>query len=445
MIFSQIICSFSVLHFHIHMKTNRRRFISNTVAGGLAAAAMPLASCRSESDSKTDVEARYTRLGEILDQPVLKKELFTSPVIIESLELLKKDDGYLCRVRSRDGAVGISVSHFSMPNFYPVFLKELQPFFIGKDARELDLILERILFFRLNFRLNGIALGIPLATIEFAILDMLGHIANKSMGELVGEIHNKEVAFYVATEFRELPLEEHFARIKDAVAQYDVNALKIKVGYMHYQTMDIHYSGLPGKSEKLVPLVREHYGDDMYLYADSNGYYDVEGAIKIGRILEENRYSYFEEPVMFDHFYEIKKVSDALTIPIANGEQDHSFTNFRWLIANDGIDVVQPDNYYFGGMIRSVKVARMAEAFGKTFIPHMSGGGLGYIYNSHIVSVCPNAGLHHEFKGFRTHVPFECPTSPLEIVDGKIKVPSGPGSGVIIDPDFIKNHQVVKL
>jgi len=300
------------------------------------------------------------------------------------------------------------------------------------------------LVYRLNFRLNGISLGIPLATIEFAILDMMGKIAGKSMGQLVGEVHNPEVGFYVATEFRELPLEDHFARIKDAVAEYDVNALKIKIGYMFYGTKDIHYAGIPGKSEKLIPMVRNHYGDDMYLYADSNGYYDVDGAIKIGKILEENKYSYFEEPVMFDHFEDIKKVSDTLTIPVANGEQDYSFTNFRWLLANDGIDVVQPDNYYFGGMIRSVKVARMAEALGKTFIPHMSGGGLGYIYNSHIVSVCPNAGLHHEFKGFRSHVPFECPSSPLKIINGKIKVPTGPRTGVLIDPDFVQKHKVVK-
>jgi L-alanine-DL-glutamate epimerase-like enolase superfamily enzyme len=263
------------------------------------------------------------------------------------------------------------------------------------------------------------------------------------MGQLVGDIHHTEVGCYVATEFRELPLEEHFARIKEAVSRFDVNALKIKVGYMNYNTMDIHYPGIPGKSEKLIPMVRNHFGDGMYLYADSNGYYDVEGAVATGRILEENNYSYFEEPVFFDHFEEIKQVSDALHIPVANGEQDHNFTNFRWLLANNGIDVVQPDNYYFGGMIRSVKVARMAEACGKTFIPHMSGGGLGYIYNSHIVSVCSNAGLHHEFKGFETHVPFECPTSPLTITEGKITVPSGPGSGVIIDPDFVKKHSVV--
>jgi len=428
------------------MKSTRRNFISTTLAGGFVAAAGPVSAYNTNdlsSEEQAQINSRYARIDEVLEQPVLKKELFSSPVIIESLELLRYENSFLCRVKSADGAVGISVAHSGMSNFYPIFVHNLQPFFIGQDARKLDLILERVLVYRLNFRLNGIALGIPLATIEFAILDMFGQISGKSMGELVGEIHNPEVGFYVATEFRHLPLEEHFARIKEAVAQYDVNALKIKIGYQHYGTTDIHYPGIPGKSEKLISMVREHFGDDMYIYADSNGYYDAEGAIKIGRLLEEYKYSYFEEPVMFDHFEEIKKVSDALNIPVANGEQDQSFTNFRWLLANDGIDVVQPDNYYFGGMIRSVKVARMAEAVGKTFIPHMSGGGLGYIYNSHIVSVCANAGLHHEFKGFGTHVPFECPTSPLKVENGKIKVPAGPGTGVIIDPDFVKKHEPV--
>ena len=426
------------------MKTNRRNFISTAVTGGLAATIPFQTKGFSQTPSSDLVLEKYKKLDEILQQPVFKKELFSSPVIIESLELLNYENSFLCRVRSTDGAVGLSVAHGDISTFYPVFTERLQSFFIGQDARELDLMLEKVLVYRLNFRLNGISLGIPLATIEFAILDMMGQIAGKSMGELVGKVHHPEVGFYVATEFRELPLEEHFARIKEAVAEYDVNALKIKIGYQYYGTKDIHYPGIPGKSEKLIPMVRKHYGDDMYLYADSNGYYDVEGALKIGKILEENNFSYFEEPVMFDHFEDIKKVSDTLTIPVANGEQDYSFVNFRWLLANDGIDVVQPDNYYFGGMIRSVKVARMAEALGKKFIPHMSGGGLGYIYNSHIVSVCPNAGLHHEFKGFRSHVPFECPTSPLKITNGKIKVPTGPGAGVVIDPDFVKKHKVVE-
>jgi L-alanine-DL-glutamate epimerase-like enolase superfamily enzyme len=428
------------------MKTNRRKFISKVASGSFGAAALSLSSCDQKitSNSQIDIKSKYEKLDKILEQPILKKNLFSTQVIIESVELLRYERSFICRVRSIDGAEGISVGHGELNTLWPIFVNKVQPFFIGQDARELDLIMDRIFVYNLNFRYNGRAIGIPLATIEFAILDMLGKISGKSLGQLIGEIHNPEVGVYMATEFRHLPLEEHFERIKETVAKYDTNALKIKVGYQHFGTTDIYYAGLPGKTEELIPLVREHYGDQITLYADSNGYYNVEGAIEVGKILEEYKYSYFEEPVLYWHFEEIKAVADALTIPIANGEQDQSYYNFRWLIANDGIEVVQPDNFYFGGYIRSMKVALMANAFGKTCVPHMSGGDLGYLYDIHFVSAIPNAGPHHETHGLQTHVPFECPTSPLEIKDGKIKVPTGPGLGINIDPEFIKLHKLVE-
>jgi L-alanine-DL-glutamate epimerase-like enolase superfamily enzyme len=85
----------------------------------------------------------------------------------------------------------------------------------------------------------------------------------------------------------------------------------------------------------------------------------------------------------------------------------------------------------------------MAAAYGKAIVPHMSGGGLGFLYNCHLVSVLPNAGAHHEFKGLKTDVPYGCATSPLKVQGGKIKVPTGPGLGVEIDPGFIRKHQPV--
>ena len=430
------------------MKTNRRNFISKAVAGGVAAAAMPLVGCNTSTatvvDPRAEIREKYAKLDEILKQPVLKTELLKEPVIIETLELLRYERSFLVHVRAKNGAEGYSVAHGGISSLLAIFLRDVQPFFIGQDARELDLILERIYIYHFNFRYNGIALGLPIACAEFAILDMLGRMVNKTMAEMIGDIHNPEVGIYVATEFREKPFEEHFDLIKKAVAEYDTRALKFKVGYQYSSTKDIHYGGVPGKTEKLIPLLRETY-PDFALYSDSNGYYDVENAIRVGKLLEESKYSYFEEPVMYDHFEDLKEVADALTIPIANGEQDQSYVHFRWSIANDGIDIVQPDNYYFGGFIRGMKVARMAEAFGKQIIPHMSGGGLGFLYDIQFVSVTPNAGAHHEFKGLDTRVPFECPTSPLKVVEGKIKVPTGPGMGVNIDPAFIKKHQVVKM
>jgi L-alanine-DL-glutamate epimerase-like enolase superfamily enzyme len=434
------------------MESDRRRFISAAVAGGLAslprAARATRAAVSGGSSSEppsSELVARYSRLDGILKSPVLKKELFSTPVIIESVELLRYGNSYLCRVRSRDGAEGISVGHSGMRTLYPIFLSNLQPFFIGKDARELDLILEKVYVFEFNFRYNGITLGLPLATIEFAILDMLGRIAGLPVGKLIGEIHNPEVGVYVATEWREKPVEESIELIKGAVAQYDSRALKIKIGGLMFMTTDMYAVGPPGRTEKIIPLVRKTFGDDMALYADSNGFYSAKDAIRVGRLLEEYKYRYFEEPVMFDRFEDIKAVADALTLPIANGEQDYSFYGFRWLIAHDGIEIVQPDNYYFGGMIRSMKVARMADAFGKSVVPHMSGGGLGYVYNIQFVSAVPNAGAHHEFKGSKTDVRFACRTSPLQVSGGKIKVPTGPGFGVDIDPEWVSKHQPVKL
>jgi L-alanine-DL-glutamate epimerase-like enolase superfamily enzyme len=249
------------------MKTSRRKFISTAMAGSLAAA-LPASSCVSPAsaiDPKADLNEKYARLDEILKQPVLKTEALKEPVIIETLDLLRYRNSYIVHVRSKDGAEGYSVAHSTISTLFPVFLRNVQPFFIGQDARDLDLILDRIYIYNFNFRYNGITLGLPLACAEFAILDMLGRMTGKTMGEMIGEIHNPEVSIYVATEFREKPLEEHFDLIKKAVAEYDTKALKVKIGYQFAGTKDIRYGGVPGKTEKLIPLLRETYGDDMAL------------------------------------------------------------------------------------------------------------------------------------------------------------------------------------
>ena len=138
---------------------------------------------------------------------------------------------FLCIVRSKEGAEGISVGHSGqLRSQYPIFTNLLQPFFVNKDARELDLIIEKVYIYNLNFRLSGMALGVPLATIEFAILDMMGRIAGKSIGQLIGKIYNPEVGVYQATEYREKPVEESMDLIIRDVEEYKANALKIKVG-----------------------------------------------------------------------------------------------------------------------------------------------------------------------------------------------------------------------
>jgi L-alanine-DL-glutamate epimerase-like enolase superfamily enzyme len=421
------------------VKTNRRGFIAGALAGGAGVALPGCAAPPAVAAPTVSSAAKYAKLDEVLKQPVLKRQLFSSPVIIETLELLRLNDSFICRVRSKDGAVGISVANNSQQrSLYPIQVNRLQPFFLGKDARDLEALLEEVYVYQSNYKLQSLALWVPLATIEFAILDMLGRIANKSMGQLVGDIHNPKVAVYRANGERDVTAEAVMENLKKQVVESEAKALKIKIGG---RMSHVEYPA--GRSEKLIPMVRKEFGDQMVCYADSNGSYDVAEGIKFGRLLEEYKFAFYEEPVPFDWYEETKAVTDAVNIPVAGGEQEASMHAFRWLIANDGLDIVQADLYYFGGFIRSMKVARMAAAMGKVHTPHIS-GGLGYLYMIHFVSAISNAGPYHEFKGLSDTVPFECKTSSLKTENGVVTVPTGPGSGIEIDPAFIKKHRVVK-
>lgn len=420
------------------MKTNRRGFLASALLGGAGASlpactAPPAAAARATSSN-----ANYAKLDDVLKQPVLKRQLFSTPVIIETLELLRLDDSFLCRVRSKDGAVGISVANNAQQrSVYPIQVNRLQPFFLGKDARDLEELVEEVYVYQSNYKLQSLALWVPLATIEFAILDMLGRIANKSMGQLVGDIHNPTIAVYRANGERDVTAEAVMENLKRQVIESEAKALKIKIGG---RMSHVEYPA--GRSEKLIPMVRKEFGDQMVCYADSNGSYGVEEGIKFGRLLEEYKFAFYEEPVPFDWYEETKAVKDGVKIPVAGGEQEASMHAFRWLIANDALDIVQADMYYFGGFTRSMKVARMAAAMGKVHTPHIS-GGLGYLYMIHFVSAIPNAGPYHEFKGLSQAVPFECKTSSLKTENGIVVVPTGPGSGIEIDPAFIEKHTVV--
>jgi hypothetical protein len=143
------------------MKTNRRKFISTAALAGSMAAIMPSSSCIT---SKSEVGCTdYTSLDRVLSLPVLKRELFPSPVILETVELLQDRNNFICRVRSKDGAEGISIGHpFISKQGYPMFKNSLQSRFIGKDARDLDSLITEAA--EGNVKSQGIPLCVQIAT-----------------------------------------------------------------------------------------------------------------------------------------------------------------------------------------------------------------------------------------------------------------------------------------
>ena len=404
-----------------------------SLAAGLAAA--PARAARAVA---TDGRLRAA-IESALATPVLRRSLWPDAVPIASIELLRGGDQFLVRVRSRDGATGVAVAHPDvLESTWPILIQRVAPFFVGTDARDLELLIDGVYVANSNYKWQGLPFWVPVASVEFAILDLLGQVAGKSLGEMFGGVVRRDVAVYRASGNRGNSPEAEIAYIQQLVGETGAKAIKFRLGArMRYDEASTR------RDMALIPLTRKTFGDDMTIYADANGSYDIPTAVRIGRVMHEQKLAFLEEPVPFDYYDETKHIADDLTIPVAGGEQESSMRRFRWMIEHRGVDIVQPDLFYFGGLIRSIRVARMAAAAGMPCTPHMSDGGLGYLYVAHYASCVPNAGPFQEYKGRDEGLPVFSDTSPLVSVKGLLRVPTGPGLGVTIDPSFVSKARRV--
>jgi L-alanine-DL-glutamate epimerase-like enolase superfamily enzyme len=379
------------------------------------------------------------RLREAAAAPALRRDLFPRPVLLSSVELLKGGSHFLVRARSKGGAEGLAEANGAvLDSAWPILTKRVAPFFAGKDARELDSLLEGVYLRESNYKWQGLPFWASVASVELAVLDLLGQVSGRAVGDLLGTVGRREIAVYRASSHRGNSAEEELEYLRKVIEEDGAKALKFRLGgRMRYDETTTR------RDHALIRTTRQAFGDAVALYADANGSYDVPQAIAIGRAMQEHGFRFYEEPVPFDHYGETKAVADALAIPVAGGEEEASLRQFRWMIESGVLQVVQPDLFYFGGMIRSLRVARMAEAAGLECTPHMSGGGLGFLYAAHFASFAPAHGPHQEYKG-KDDLPVSSPTSPLRAQEGVVKVPSGPGIGVAFDAAFLRQARVVE-
>src|SRR5688572_31710709 len=115
------------------MKFTRRSFlVAGTAAGGVSLVA------RSAHSADARPSALDSQLESAAARPVLDRKFFKDPVIIESIELLRKGREHFLRVRSKDGVEGISVENGRAEVLQPILTRLVIPYFIGKDARDLE-------------------------------------------------------------------------------------------------------------------------------------------------------------------------------------------------------------------------------------------------------------------------------------------------------------------
>ena len=132
---------------------------------------------------------------------------------------------------------------------------------------------------------------------------------------------------------------------------------------------------------------------------------------------------------------------------MAGGEQDYDLNQWERITWMHAVDIAQPDICYVGGLTRALRVARMAEQAGMPVVPHSANLSLVTVFTLHMLAAIPNAGPHFEYSIEPTPWTENLFTPALTVRDGLVQVPSDPGWGVEINPDWLAaaEYQVSEL
>lgn len=355
---------------------------------------------------------------------------YNAPLVIESLEVRRFNGTYLVRATSADGAVGMATANRRMAYLVPMFTQLVAPAFIGRDARELETLINEVYTFGSNYKYQGTPLWNCVAYAEAALLDLLGQASGRSVGQLVGTPYRQRIPIYLSSMRRDTTAEAEVEWIGQRLAETGATGVKLKIGGRMANNAD----SLPGRAEQLLERARTTWGPDIALYADANGSYDHVRAIEIGRLMESLEYAFFEEPCPFEQYEETQAVADALSIDVAGGEQDCNMGLFRTMIRQRTVDVIQPDLMYNGGLIRALRVAQMAAEAGIPVTPHSPKHNPELATLLHFASVVEHTGPHLEFPAAPvSYADWYAPHFTIE-EGGYIRVPTGPGLGIEYEP-----------
>lgn len=361
----------------------------------------------------------------------------TTAVTITAIEVLRIRETLVLRARA-DGVDGYAFANSRLALLLPILQQLVIPYFVGKDARELAALVDGVYAHQSNYKLAGLAFWNAVSHVEFALLDLLGKLTKQSIGELFGPILRTEIPVYLSSMRRDTTPEEEVAWVGERLAATGASAVKLKIGVRMSQNAD----AWPGRTEALVALARKTFGDDVAIYVDANSSYDAPTAIEVGRMLEDHGVGWLEEPCPFEDYLSTKAVADALTMPVVGGEQDTNIHHFRWMIEQQGVDMVQPDLLYNGGMIRTLRVAQLAAINNMQIAPHSPKNDPLAAYLLHFAAIVPNLGPHQEWRAVKEDNPGWY--SPIfSVHHGTVSVPKGPGLGYTYDETVLRQAQIL--
>jgi L-alanine-DL-glutamate epimerase-like enolase superfamily enzyme len=401
----------------------------------LAAATLPLVGCAVGRAPRGDA-ARPA--GGFADDPVRTFDFgaaVASPLRMDSIALYWISENEHVMFGRIDGLGEVILpTNKRFGDDLPLFFGRVLPWFIGADLRDIETLSLRCL--TANYKIVGLALWNAVGHLEMLALEAIGQAAGKPVHALLGGARRREVSVYLSSRERTTTPEQEIDRFMlPRVEATGARAVKLGIGGRMSRNAD----AAPGRSEALVARARRVFGDDFAIAVDANGSYDVPTAIEVGRMLESHRAWFFEEPCPFEEFERTRQVTAALDVPVAGGEQDGSLAKWEWMVDRRMVDIVQPDLFYAGGLLRSLRIARRAEAAGLDVVPHAPRAHAGAATLLQFVALLDRPGAHHEFSAAAALADSRYGYEPvLRSRGGRIAIPDGPGFGVRYDVSAIR-------
>jgi len=288
-----------------------------------------------------------------------------------------------------------------------------------------------------------------LAGVDTALWDLLGRLAGQPVAGLIGGGPGR-VRAYASSMKRDITPEDEADRLCRLRDDYGFDAFKFRVGAECGRGMDEWH----GRTEAIVEIVPRALGPGVVTMVDANSAFDVPRAIEVGRMLQANGITHYEEPCPYWRPDLTRQVTLALEIDVTGGEQDCDMRHWVDMAENHVVDVMQPDVMYMGGLTPTLALAEMlagmpiggeggAGAGGRGYpcTPHAANLSLVTSCTMHLLTAIPNAGPYLELaiEG-ADYYPWTEGLflgDPFAVEGGHVTVTDAPGWGVEINPDWL--------
>ncbi|MEI9400832.1 galactonate dehydratase [Mesorhizobium argentiipisi] len=316
-------------------------------------------------------------------------------------------------------------------------VKELADYLIGKDPRLIEdhwTVMHRGGFYR-----GGPILMSAIAGIDQALWDIKGKALGVPVHELLGGRLRETIKVY-SWIGGDRPAEVADGA-KDVVAR-GFQALKMN-GTEELQIVDSH-DKIDAAIER-VAMVREAVGPNIGIAVDFHGRVHRPMARILVKELEPYRLMFIEEPVLSENREALKEIAALGSTPIALGERLYSRWDFKSVFEEAVVDIIQPDLSHAGGITECRKIAAMAEAYDVAVAPHCPLGPIALAACLQLDAVSYNCFIQEQSLGIHYNagndlLDYAANKDVFRYQDGYVAIPDGPGLGVEIDEDYVKER-----